>query len=372
MRRVRRDTLEGNRVPECDPCINNILNQGSTYMDWWNSEHADVIPQVLAQTAEDGSTTLKPIAYDYRLSNLCNLKCRMCYEGASSGIEIEKKMMGTLNDFWGSQEMRSKRKAYKDVMVHELMEAIEDKRLREIYWAGGEPLYWKEHWDVLDRLIETDQAKDVILRYNTNLTIVSHKGKSLYDYAMHFKRVYLFLSIDGTGKAVEWQRDGLIWNEWVENFKMVKDIARDHPRHAKVFMDMTVGIPGLIDMHRMAEFAAEQDVSVVMKSVHPHLGEMISPHALPDHIRIPLIDKQQERIRGIPNAKTSLPMIRFLEGLRTIQSHEENWDMAAKSKIKAEMQAMAKYRGDGTNGRPTLEEIYAEEPAILAWWNEIP
>ena len=47
---------------------------------------------------------------------------------------------------------------------------VDDKTIEEIYWVGGEPLMWERHWTIMQQLVDTGQSKDVVVRYNTNLS----------------------------------------------------------------------------------------------------------------------------------------------------------------------------------------------------------
>ena len=49
-----------------------------------------------AQT-DTGWTSMKPISWDYRFSNLCNFKCRTCGDMLSSSWETEQKKHNMTN-----------------------------------------------------------------------------------------------------------------------------------------------------------------------------------------------------------------------------------------------------------------------------------
>ena len=54
---------------------------------------------------------MKPISYDYRISNLCNFKCRMCGDQLSSSWESERRQMKNWTpegDPWMTPENRTK------------------------------------------------------------------------------------------------------------------------------------------------------------------------------------------------------------------------------------------------------------------------
>ena len=65
--------------------------------------------------------------------------------------------------------------------------------LRQLYWAGGEALIMKEHYMVLEKIIEMGYAKNIEVRYNSNgLEWDDH----LFDLWKEFRNVIFHFSID--------------------------------------------------------------------------------------------------------------------------------------------------------------------------------
>ena len=77
MKDIRKKLLAGETIPQCAVCNDSILSQ-STYRQWFTGHlFKDKIEQAFEETDDDGYTTMPPISFDYRVSNLCNFKCRM-------------------------------------------------------------------------------------------------------------------------------------------------------------------------------------------------------------------------------------------------------------------------------------------------------
>ena len=74
MRSVRRRMLAGETLPECDVCNNRLLNT-NVYRDYFWHLFRHKLDQVYESTDETGTTTMLPVSWDYRFSNLCNFKC---------------------------------------------------------------------------------------------------------------------------------------------------------------------------------------------------------------------------------------------------------------------------------------------------------
>ena len=90
MKSVRRRMLAGETLPECEVCNDKLLNT-SVYRDYFTHLFQHKLPEIFASTTPDGATTQGPVSWDYRFSNLCNFKCRMCGDMLSSAWESEEK-----------------------------------------------------------------------------------------------------------------------------------------------------------------------------------------------------------------------------------------------------------------------------------------
>ena len=94
MRDIRIKLMAGEEIPQCDVCNKNLLMEGESYRGWFTGAlFKDKIQEAFNKTDDTGHTTMEPISFDYRFSNLCNFKCRMCGEQLSSSWEAEKKKL---------------------------------------------------------------------------------------------------------------------------------------------------------------------------------------------------------------------------------------------------------------------------------------
>ena len=83
--------MAGEEIPQCNVCNDSVLSQ-STYRQWFTGYlFENKIDKCFEETDANGFTTMEPISFDYRVSNLCNFKCRMCGEPLSSAWESEKR-----------------------------------------------------------------------------------------------------------------------------------------------------------------------------------------------------------------------------------------------------------------------------------------
>ena len=110
MNSVRARMLKGEKLDECKVCDDSLLHT-TTYRNYFNSLFGRHIEKAYDQTTEDGKTTLLPASFDYRFSNLCNFKCRMCGSMLSSQWEAEERKynIGAQDDnLWMQPEIKEK------------------------------------------------------------------------------------------------------------------------------------------------------------------------------------------------------------------------------------------------------------------------
>ena len=263
MKDIRKKLMAGEKIPQCDVCNDSILSQ-STYRQWFTGHlFKDKIDQAFDKTDEDGHTSMEPISFDYRVSNLCNFKCRMCGEQLSSSWESEKRQHG----FWSPEShpfmIPENKKVIegfqKEVVEEEFWDAICRGIVEEIYWVGGEPLMYDIHWRSMHRLAEDNNLHKVHLRYNSNLSRVRYGKHYLYEWLPKAKGWTMCASIDGIGEIGEFIRTGLDWEQWDKNFSEGVLLPGGHDN---MIMDLTLTGPGIFGLRDFVHYALEKDVRI--------------------------------------------------------------------------------------------------------------
>jgi MoaA/NifB/PqqE/SkfB family radical SAM enzyme len=152
--------------------------------------------------------------WDFRFSNLCNLKCRSCGPRYSSAWVPDAKKLGYTDQekVWNIEAVDDKTNFdfLKDQVQH----------VQKVYFAGGEPLMMPEHWQTLDLLVENKRF-DVKISYNTNASILSYGKKNALDYWKQWEpnKIEVWPSIDEIGERAELIRSGTVWPKVEENLK---------------------------------------------------------------------------------------------------------------------------------------------------------
>ena len=368
MRSVRVRMMRGETLPECEVCNNKLLNT-DVYRDYFWHLFGDKYTQVMSVTDwKTGYYSGKPISWDYRFSNLCNFKCRMCGDMLSSAWETEQKQHNMINwadskNNWQRPEVRKQITEFQDQQIEqEFAQAVEDGRVEEVYWVGGEPLMYEQHWRYMQRIIELGHGKQVYARYNTNLSRVDYRGVNLFDDILQHLRDYqICASLDGTGAIGEYIRTGLDYGQWLENYRQaVKN--RRHSRQVRI--DFTLTLPGLFEVENIVRLAQETNSEILAKVVFSFSPDIIlSPLALPRE----LLDAEVDRLAtAIPDDALKDVLVQ----LKTRPTFAEQWPDTYQTGLaqgKARVLQLESIRQD----KLTLDTILQSHAGIHDWYQSI-
>ena len=366
MHSVRRRMMAGETLPECDVCNSKLLNT-DVYRSYFNSLFAHKYTQVVESTDDTGYTTMKPVSWDYRFSNLCNFKCRMCGDMLSSSWESEQRQHDMINwsdpkNNWMQPAVRKDIAAFQDQQVEaEFAQAVEEHRVEEVYWVGGEPLMYEQHWRYMNRIVELGDGPRVYARYNTNLSRTSYRGIDLFDDIINNLRDWqICASLDGTGPIGEYIRTGLDYASWRKNYDRAVT-ASTHRRQTRI--DFTLTLPGMFEVGNIVRLAQETNTDILAKVVFAFTPDIVmSPLALPRHLLDPWIDELVTTCSGA--------MQDVLMQLKTRPTFEEQWPDTWKQGIangKRRVLKLEQIRED----KFTMADILAGRSEILKWWNQI-
>jgi len=328
MKSVRRRMMAGETLPECEVCNDKLLNT-DIYRSYFNSMFGHKYDCIWDTTDAEGTTTMRPVSWDYRFSNLCNFKCRMCGDMLSSAWESEQRQHDMINwqdpkNNWMRPEVKSEIEKFQgSIIEQEFATAVEEHQIEEVYWVGGEPLMYEQHWRYMQRIVELGDGKNVYARYNTNLSRINHRGINLYtDILSRLRDWQICASLDGTGRIGEYIRTGLDYQAWLENFKEGTRIAT-HRRQMR--LDFTLTLPGMFELHKIEQLANELGVDILAKVVFSFSPDIImSPLALPRHLLDAWID---EYLDGGPDSTrlANSPLRDMLIQLKTRPTFQEQW-----------------------------------------------
>lgn len=281
-----RDALNnGIRHPACKTC--------------WHYEDTGSISK-RQKYSEPSDTTVSVI--DLRLTNKCNLKCKMCGAHSSDqwvnyGLELEKeKGIDTI----------SKKPAPKSYPVeHMLNLVLKSPNLKRIRFAGGEPFIMPEVEKFIDGLIDENKT-NIHLDFITNVTTVKPK---VIEKLQKFKRVVINCSIDGVGQEFEYQRYPAKWETIEKNFKKLFDYKT---KNLIVSLTPCIGILNTLTVDKFLEWTLQ------FKKMSISFNEIVNP-SFQNFRHIPMY-KREHTIKNLNIIKKD-----FLNVCRN-ESEKYNWD----------------------------------------------
>jgi len=224
-KKFRMQMINGPELPP--PCRSCKIQEDAgvvSYRTRKNVEYADVIDNLVVN--HDGSAEFKQLYIDYRFSNKCNFKCITCGPSLSTSHALEMVKLGN---------------PIQDSILVEVTDFTEQfqtfsKDIREIYFAGGEPLISDHHYEILNMFIESQQP--VFIHYNTNLSELNYKGIDVIDLWTKINgNVFIGASIDGFDTSGETIRFGLDTAVFKRNVQKINN----SPKEIKLNFNITFG-----------------------------------------------------------------------------------------------------------------------------------
>jgi hypothetical protein len=366
MRSVRRRMMAGETLSECEVCNDKLLNT-NVYRTYFDHLFGHKLAEIYSSTNADGHTSMEPASWDYRFSNLCNFKCRTCGDMLSSAWESEQKthnMVDVSNskNNWMVPEIRKEISLFQDTQIEaEFSSAVERHSVEEVYWVGGEPLMYEQHWRYMQRIIELGDGGKLYARYNTNLSRISYRGVDLYrDILANIRDWQICASLDGTNEIGEYIRTGLDYEQFVSNFEHGLQYATNR---RQMRIDFTLTLPGMFETGAIQRLAEHWDVELLAKVMFSFSPDIVmSPLALPRHLLDPWLD---ELI-----AESSGAMRDVLTQLKSRPTFAEQWPNTYKQGLidgKARILRLEQIRTQ----KVTMTDILGGRPDVLEWWMNI-
>lgn len=211
LKQMRLNMLEDKPCSQCTKCYEQEQNGFVSMRYSANKNHGHHVARADATNADGSLDEFKLTYYDIRFSNLCNLSCRTCGDIFSSNWVKEAKKYGWLKQDHPNVSYAGK---YEMDMWEQLQPHLDS--IENVYFAGGEPLMMKEHYNLLNALIDRGKT-NVRLNYNTNFTELLFKQQDVLDLWNQFDGVSIGASLDASYERGELMRRGGSWKRIVEN-----------------------------------------------------------------------------------------------------------------------------------------------------------
>lgn len=245
---LRKNMLEDKPSNQCKKCYEKEENGFFSMRNDSNRNYGHHISEVELTDSSGHHPEFNIRYWDVRFSNLCNFRCRSCGPIFSSNWYSDHIKMYGQKPTVNGRLLNSVEYAGKSEMdIWEQMQS-HIPHLEQVYFAGGEPLIMKEHYLLLEKLIELGKT-NVRLQYNTNFSELAYKNKHVFEYWKYFTSVSVGASLDASGKRAELMRKGTDWNQIVKNReKMLEEIP-----HVDFYVSATLSVMNvlhILDFHK--------------------------------------------------------------------------------------------------------------------------
>jgi organic radical activating enzyme len=290
MKTIRLQMLD-NKIPtSCTKCFKEESSGITSKRQWetvvWK-ERLD-LDSIIANTQIDGTLPVDIPYFDLRLGNLCQLKCIMCSPHDSSSWIKEWKIQYPkyktielqTDQRWDSDFDYTWYK--KGSFLDDMREQSEN--IRELYFAGGEPLLIPEHYKILEFMVETGASKNCILRYNSNGLELPEK---LFELWCHFKQVKFNFSVDAVEKQNDYIRYPSKWNDVVANLKRLDDT----PNNITVNIACAIQLLNVLSVPELVHWKESMNFKKV--NLPPYGAGLIGTHLvyLPSYLNVRVLPK---------------------------------------------------------------------------------
>ena len=204
---VREDMLNGRKPDSCSACWK--LEEKGIKSDRQNkNESYDFYTDIDIRQVFDNckNRQFSPQIIKLYTSNLCNAACVTCGPTFSTHWQAVKGIPIQLNSLSNS-----------------VLDNIEFANIKMLSILGGEPLYDKNIFNILQRLSDNNNT-NCFISFVTNGNVKLTKNQ--IDLLSKFKNSDICVSIDGIGSVYEYMRYPLKWHDLESNIKQFKQFAK--------------------------------------------------------------------------------------------------------------------------------------------------
>ena len=299
MNEIREKALKGERIESCKRCYDEEETIGYSKRLMHNLQNRNIPPPTSV-----GDVTLK-LRF---LGNACNLSCISCWPYNSSTKEQELKQTGLKDHFpWSYPKAFNNNNKEWEFQKKDILENID--KISCFHMIGGEPLVTAHHWQLLMEDISDDDAKNISLKYNTNLTTLSFKDYTLDDLFKKYKDVNLLVSSDHFGDKLHFMRYPIDVEEFENNLFEVHDHVSQ--------IACTVQLLNILEIDEIREYY-ETNFKIPVDFGSYVVGPtFMSIKNLPLEIKKELIEKHEYVLSGSP----PLPRNLFVHELKKRGKH---------------------------------------------------
>lgn len=229
---IRQKMLSGEKLPNyCKTCYDYESKNIESYRQF---DTKSWLSKLKINNLDDLNRIDRPLLYEVRLNNKCNIMCRSCKPEFSHLIARESKL-NNLTFFPNNQ--------YKYCSLDIVdIEKLDSNSI--VYLTGGEPTVIADVYKFMRECIDR-KCTDFELSFSTNGTKFSD---TFIELCKHFPKLNLSFSLDGYGLINDYWRWKSNWSQIVYNMKLMQSHGHN------ININCVPGIYNVTNLHLLFEF----------------------------------------------------------------------------------------------------------------------
>lgn len=253
----------------------------------------------------------KPRFYHVSLSNLCNMACLMCDAKLSSLLAATQRSAGVINNETPILRDWTQNETVWQKFVQHL---LENDQIACLHFMGGEPMYHKRFWQVLDTLIDHNHC-DFALTFVTNGT---RFDDTIVTKLKRFRSVAVEISIESLDSSNDYIRHPSHHSDIEHNIQNYLD------HRCQEFDVVLRSVPQLLSApryDRLLEFALDHRVMIDSNVLYS--PAFMAANMLPESIKQQVVDRLGRFVKHQTHTAEDLNLRNISDLQRSLSIHAQ-------------------------------------------------
>jgi hypothetical protein len=299
---------QGELIPGCHNCYRaeqaGLVSRRMGSKEMYENYHKDT----------NINLTDTPIALDYSVGNLCNLKCTIC------GPENSSKWISDWAKLYPDTSTDNFLYRKNQYVTIDNLEHL--KNIKSVHFhGGGDPVLSDAHVKLLQNIEASKGLSDVRVFYNINAT--NRVSDDVLDLWSRCGIVELYFSIDDVEDRFEYQRTGALWHDTVDTMQWYREHT---PVNHLFYINCTWGYLNLYYLDELyrwhKENFAENRLGDPVKLI---FQKCLGDYSL-DWVSSKTMDVLENKFQKIPEIQNLLTMLDIQE-----KPHTKFWDIVRRT-----------------------------------------